>query len=309
MRKERRHNCEQAVIFNIQRFSLHDGPGIRTTVFMKGCPLKCFWCANPESQEVNPNLIVRNIQCKRCGACINACPHEAIRMGESGEREIDWEKCDHCLVCVDACIYQSMNRCGEYMGIKEVVDEVIRDEAFYVNSGGGVTLSGGEPLLQIEFAAQLLKSFKAKGLHTAVDTCGFVSGSGIETILPFVDLFLWDIKHLDGKKHARSTGVSNDRILKNLERVASNKNKIWLRVPLIDGFNDDLEHIRQIAGLGKKIGAQKISLLPYHEGGKSKCRQIGRPYAWIESGTPSQAKIETLKETIEKEGMAAGIGN
>jgi len=299
---------EKGIIFNIQWFSVHDGPGIRTTVFMKGCPLDCQWCSNPESKDLFPNLMVRDINCRGCGACIEACPEGAITMIEEGRREIHWEKCNQCLVCAKVCIYNSLNVCGSYMGVREVLDEVMKDEDFYKNSGGGMTISGGECLLQSEFVAQLLKAGKKEGLHTAIDTTGYAPWEKMEEVMRFVDLVLCDIKHLDPREHKRTTGVTNKLILENLTR-ASKMSSIWLRIPLIADFNDSMAHIEGVAKLGKRIGAEKISLLPYHEGGKSKCKQIGRPYPLPEAKAPSDDHIERLKELIEEKGIKAAIGN
>jgi pyruvate formate lyase activating enzyme len=299
---------EKGIIFNIQRFSVHDGPGIRTTVFMKGCPLNCQWCSNPESKDLFPNLLVRDINCRGCGACMEACPEGAIRMVEEGRREIHWEKCNQCLACVKVCVYNSLNVCGSYMRVQEVLDEVMKDEDFYRNSGGGMTISGGECLLQSEFVAQLLEAGKKEGLHTAIDTTGYARWEKMEEVLRFVDLVLFDIKHLDPREHKRTTGVSNKLILENLTK-ASKVPSIWLRIPLIADFNDSMEHIEGVAKLGKRIGAEKISLLPYHEGGKSKCKQMGRPYPSPETKAPSDEHIERLKELIQETGIKAAIGN
>jgi len=296
------------IVFNIQRFSLHDGPGIRSTVFMKGCPLKCLWCANPESQDLSPNLMVRDITCKACGACVDVCLRDAIRINRTGDRIIDWDLCDQCLSCVKACIYNCLSICGERMSVADVMDEVMRDEAFYKNSEGGVTISGGEPLLQVDFTVHLLSELKAKGLHTAVDTCGQAPWSEIEKILPVTDLLLWDTKHLDNPKHKWATGVGNELILSNLERAAGQKS-LWLRLPLIAGVNDSEEHIRRVAALGRRLKVEKISLLPYHEGGKTKCDQIGKPYQLLRAAAPSDEHIETLKKIIEQGGLPVGIGN
>jgi pyruvate formate lyase activating enzyme len=301
-------SAEKGLVFNIQRFSLHDGPGIRTTVFLKGCPLKCLWCSNPESQNHQPNLIVRDIECKQCGACVEACPMGAIKLNRAKNREINWKICNQCLLCVDACIYNSLNICGRYMGIRELLDEVLRDMPFYKNSGGGVTISGGEPLAQIEFTARLLKAFKEKGLHTALDTCGYAPWSDISRILAFADLLLWDIKHLDNEQHKRFTGVGNRQILENLERAAKTA-RLWLRLPLIAEFNDSVEYIKGIAILSKRIGAEKISLLPYHKGGESKIHQIGRSYLFNEAKAPTDEHIDVLKEIIELEGVRVSVGN
>jgi len=306
--RDQNEQGDKGVIFNIQRFSLHDGPGIRTTVFMKGCPLRCLWCSNPESQDVSPNLIVRDIQCKGCGECIKVCPRGAFTINERGVREIGWQLCDQCLLCVGACIYGSLNICGKTVRLDEVVDEVMKDEAFYKNSDGGVTISGGEPLLQIEFVSRLLKAFKQMGLHTAVDTSGYVPWSHFERILPCIDLILFDIKHLDAREHLRTTGVDNKIILENLEKLSGSVS-IWLRLPVIAGFNDSEAYIRRVAALGRNVGAEKVSLLPYHEGGKSKCEQMGKSYMFSDAEKPSDAHVQKLRETVEREGLEVRVGN
>jgi len=298
----------RGLIFNIQRFSIHDGPGIRTTVFMKGCPLKCLWCSNPESQDFFPNLIVRNINCKACGSCVKACLEGAITLNDEEGRKIDWRKCNHCLLCVDSCLYHSLNVCGRYMDVQEVVDEVMKDDDFYRNSGGGMTVSGGEALWQSDFVAGLLEACKRRGLHTALDTSGFSSWEKMSRVLKFADLVLFDIKHLDPQKHKETTSVGNDLILENLNKTAKMKS-IWLRMPVIAGFNDSDEYIRQVAALGKRIHAEKISLLPYHEGGKSKSGQLGRIYNYSEAKAPDDEHLQRLKNLIAVEGINVSIGS
>jgi pyruvate formate lyase activating enzyme len=308
MKRSPLNNAENGLIFNIQRFSVHDGPGIRTTVFMKGCPLNCLWCSNPESQDFFPNLIVRDINCKGCGACVKACPKEAITITKEGGRKIERGKCNQCLLCVESCLYNSLNICGQYMKVPEVLDEVLKDKAFYKNSGGGVTISGGESLSQSKFAIKLLEECKREGLNTTLDTSGYAPWKEMEEVLRFVDLILFDIKHLNSDEHKRATGVGNAIILENLEK-ASKISNIWLRIPLIAGFNDSPEHIKRIAILGNNIGAQKISFLPYHEGGKSKSEQLGRAYPLPDAKAPSEEHINNLKVIIEGEGLRVSIGH
>jgi pyruvate formate lyase activating enzyme len=308
MKRSPLNNGESGLIFNIQRFSVHDGPGIRTTVFMKGCPLNCLWCSNPESKDFFPNLIVRDISCQGCGACIKACPKEAIEITKEGGRKIDRGRCNQCLLCVERCLYNSLNICGTYMKVPEVLDEVLKDRVFYKNSGGGVTLSGGESLSQSKFVVKLLEECKREGLNTTLDTSGYAPWKEMEEVLRFVDLVLFDIKHLDSDEHKRTTGVGNAIILENLEK-ASKISNIWLRIPLIAGFNDSAGHIKRIAILGNHIGAPKISFLPYHEGGKSKSGQLGLLYPLPDAKAPSEEHINHLKAIIEAEGLKVSIGH
>jgi len=301
-------NKKKGLIFNIQRFSVHDGPGIRTTVFMKGCPLRCLWCSNPESQDFSPSLMVRDIQCKGCGACVKACPQQAITLTQEAGRKIHREQCNQCLLCTQACLYHSLNVCGEYMEPGEVLEEVLKDRTFYRNSDGGMTVSGGEALSQSEFVIHLLEECKREGLHAALDTSGYGRWEELEALLPLVDLLLFDLKHLDSSEHQRTTGVGNEIILENLEK-ASKITPVWLRIPLIAGFNDSEDHIEKIASLGKERGAQKISFLPYHEGGKTKNEQLGRPDQLSEFKAPSDKHIQKLKGIVERKGLRVTIGN
>lgn len=299
---------KKGIIFNIQKFCVHDGPGIRTTVFMKGCPLRCIWCSNPESQDFTANLVVRDINCKGCGACIEACPRGAITVAKETGRIIDRDKCDSCLLCVERCIYHSLNRCGQSVTVRQILDEVLQDKLFYKNSGGGVTISGGEPLSQTAFVSDLLAECKKEGLHTALETTGHGKWKEMQEVLRFVDLVLFDIKHLDPEKHQSMTGVKNNLILDNVRRAAE-QTRVWLRVPLIAGFNDSEEHIKQIAVLGKEINTEKISLLPYHEGGKSKCGQLGVPYGFPNGKAPDEKQIDRLKSIIEKSGLTVSVSS
>lgn len=298
---------EKGLVFNIQKFSVNDGPGIRTTVFMKGCPLDCLWCSNPESKNFIPELMVRDINCKGCGACVEVCPRDAITITQKAGRVILRERCDQCLLCVDRCLYGSLVQCGMYMTINEVLDEVLQDRVFYKNSGGGVTVSGGEPLSQPTFVKAFLAACKKEGLHTTLDTSGHARWEKMEAVLPFVDLILFDIKHLDSDTHRKTTGVGNDIILENLKKAAKTT-EVWLRIPLIHGFNDSEEHLRAMARLGKELGIRKISLLPYHEGGRSKSIQLGVAYGFTEGETPDEKDVDQMKQMIEAMGLEVTVG-
>lgn len=298
---------DKGLIFNIQQFSVHDGPGIRTTVFFKGCPLRCLWCSNPESQNSFPELMVRDILCQGCGACVSACPQGAVTFSPTEGRKIDRRKCNNCLVCVSACIYGSLKVCGQYLTVEEVIQEVLKDRLFYKNSGGGVTLSGGEVLMQSAFAREVLKSCKAEGLHTALDTSGFGPWEALEALLPWVDLLLFDVKHLDSQTHRRTTGMGNELILENLKKAAS-RTDIWLRVPLIAGFNDDDGHMSAVAALARQVKARKVSLLPYHEGGKSKAEQLGRTYFYTESLIPQADRVRLYLKVLGEKGLEVSEG-
>lgn len=270
--------------------------------------MDCRWCSNPESRGFKPQLITRDIVCTGCGACAAVCPQEAIAISAEGGRQIDRGRCDQCLVCADVCAYNALQRCGEYRGIREVLDEVLRDRPFYNNSGGGATVSGGEPLSQSAFVIQLLRACREEGLHTAVDTTGHLPWEKIREAISYTDLILWDIKHLDPGEHERTTGVGNSLILENLKRAAG-LTRIWLRVPLIAGFNDGEEHIGGVAALARRVGAEKVSLLPYHEGGRSKSRQIGVNYRFSDAQAPAEEQVDLLRRVIEREGLQAGVGN
>lgn len=298
----------KGIVFNIQRFSTHDGPGIRTTVFLKGCPLTCHWCANPESQSQQPQLMVRDLKCSGCGECAEACPEKAIVLSKAGKRVLDWQKCNHCFACVPACLYDSLTIIGEYKTVKKVIEVVDKDQIFYQNSNGGVTISGGEPLVQHVFLESLLLGLKKGGYHITLDTTGFASTSVVRKIVPLVDLVLFDIKHLDSETHQRSTGVNNTIILDNARYIARHV-RTWFRIPLIAGYNDEADHIRQIAELAAESGVEKISFLPFHEGGVVKNSQMGENKLNFIAKPPSDEHIQNLVAVAAEHRVKATVGS
>ena len=300
-------NDHRVVVFNIQRFSIHDGPGIRTTVFMKGCPLKCAWCSNPESQEPMPQLMVRDIKCVACGQCVDACPAGAITLSEDAGRRIDWHRCDQCFKCVQVCLYDSLTVIGTHMSVEDIVEEVEKDRIFYKNSSGGVTISGGEPLQQYSFVYELLKALKQHGLHTALDTSGCAPPEVFDQLLPYVDLCLFDIKQLNPASHREYTGVDNDLIIANARRVATQV-PTWFRIPLIKNFNDSETEFKKVVEMALDLGVEKISLLPYHEGGKIKTHQIGKAYAKDQAAASTEDHIQHLINIAAQMGMTCTAG-
>ena len=299
-------NEHKGLIFKIDRFCLQDGPGIRTMVFMKGCPLRCRWCSNPESINPYPEIIVNDIRCTKCGRCVEVCPQDAISL-EQSIRKINRLKCDNCLKCADVCPTQAIKAVGQYISVEEVMREVKADEIFYNNSGGGVTVSGGEPLMQRRFVNELLKECKLEGIGTAIETTGYTSKEIFEEALSYIDIVLFDIKHLTSMAHKKGTGKSNKRILENLYLI-SNMARIWLRFPIIPGYNDTKENIHNVIELAKNIGAEKVSLLPYHTYGVIKYKQLGRRYRLKGLKSPDDDNTGEIQKDFLDNMVKATIG-
>jgi pyruvate formate lyase activating enzyme len=295
-------------VFNIQRYSIHDGPGIRTTVFFKGCPLRCKWCSNPESLNPYPEIFVRGARCNRCGKCLEVCVPGALELNMDGIL-LDRSKCDLCMKCVDSCLTGAIEITGRYMNVEEVAEECSKDELFYRNSGGGVTLSGGDPLYQPEFARYLLMACKERGISTALDTSGHANWDVLDMVLQYTDLVLYDIKHIDPEIHYSGTGVKNSLILKNLERIADTKRtRVWIRVPVVPGYNDSEQYMERLAKTLAKIPIEKISLLGYHEWGKPKYGFLGRDYPLDGSVPLSQERLQSLSNLMQSEGLQVTVG-
>jgi len=262
------------LVFDVKHYAVHDGPGLRTTVFLKGCPLRCEWCHSPESQSPAPEVMVDTDRCIGCGACVSSCPRGAI--SEPGH--IDRAACDGCGVCAESCYAEALELIGRRMTVADVLAEVERDRLLIEVSGGGVTLSGGEPAAQPEFAEALMRSLKERGYHTALDTSGQCDWDTLRGLLDHVDLVLYDVKHMDQESHLRYTGVSNELIMGNLERTLGLGKRVWIRVPLIPGVNDDDAHLRRMGEHLCTLGAESVQVLPYHVLGVPKYEGLGRVY-------------------------------
>lgn len=294
------------LIFDIQRFSLHDGPGIRTIIFLKGCPLHCSWCANPESQLPHPEIIYNEEICIQCGTCIDVCPHRAV-VKKNNQIVMIRSLCQHCGNCSQNCPTKAMQLKGEKMSIDQIINIVEKDKEFYKTSRGGVTISGGEPLFQANFLKKLLEECHIRGLHTVVETAGFASWSSIKAIIPYTDIFFYDLKIMNNDKHLQYTGVQNDLILNNLTKLQKETNQIVIRIPVIPGINDDDENVSLLTNFLKKIRFKKIDLLPYHFYGEKKYKMLGRSYALNFLEKPTKNAISQYRNRLRKHGFKVEI--
>lgn len=301
---------DRGVVFNIQHYSIHDGPGIRTTVFLKGCPLRCLWCQNPESQSVRPELFFDAEKCKACGTCVSACPEQAIVLHD-GRSWTNRERCMGTGKCAEACPNEARNLMGTYMTAEGVFKDVAADTIFYERSGGGVTFSGGDPVSQPRFATTLLRICKEAGIHTTLDTCGHVRWEILQPMLEYVDLVLFDLKHMDPAEHQKLTGVSNEWILENAKRIHHEmRTPLLARVPIVPGYNDSVENIQATAKfitreLDKSI---KVHLLPYHRLGETKYERLEKQGTTFSTDPPSEAHMAELQQVFASFGLTTAIG-
>jgi pyruvate formate lyase activating enzyme len=288
------------VVFDIKKYAVHDGPGIRTTVYLKGCPLSCLWCHNPEGQAGEPEIVYWERRCINCGRCVEVCPQ--------GDAVLGAASCERCGRCVEVCPAGAREWIGRWMTVDEVMAQVERDVIFYDESGGGVTFSGGEPFNQPAFLGGLLAASREREIHTAVDTTGFAPAGVIRALAPGVDLFLYDVKLLDDEAHRRYTGVSNRLPLENLRWLAAEGYAIQIRVPIIPGITDGDDNLDAIGRLAGQLNLEAIDLLPYHRTASDKYGRLQRDYTLAATRPPEPARMTELSERLIKLGLTVRIG-
>jgi pyruvate formate lyase activating enzyme len=289
-------------IFDIKRYAINDGPGIRTAVFFKGCPLECWWCHNPEGQLYQPQLMIRENRCKSAGTCVEVCPLGAINWDY--KPSVDWAKCDHCGKCAEQCYAGGLEMVGRQVSADVLMAEIERDVPFYDQSQGGVTFTGGEPMAQTEFLQEVLFACREKHIHTAVDTSGFTNWNNLHSIAALVDLFLYDLKLMDDTRHIKYTSVSNKLIIANLLKLADTGAHIIVRIPLIPGINDDVENIESCAStLAKLPGLDGAEVMPYHSIGTAKYEALGMKYKIGNIRPPTEEQIERVEAMLSNHGI------
>ncbi len=311
--------AERVLITDIQKFCVNDGPGFRTNVYVKGCPLRCAWCHNPETVDPRPELYWKRRLCAQCGECLSACPRDAIlppiqpalaQAEGSLYHKVDRRRCDRCMACVSACSWQALEPVGRPMTVPEILAVVEQDRPFYDHSGGGMTLTGGEPTLFPEFSAALLSGAKSLGLHNCLDTNGYCAWETLAGLLPLADIVLFDVKHLDPAAHQRMTGADNARILANLEKLSATGREVWVRVPVIPGFNDDIGFhkalARHLAGLPGRPA--RVDLLPFHNWCQDKYGWLGVEWPLAETEAMDPGVLEIHADLYRYAGLTSSIG-
>ena len=296
------------VVFNIQRFSVHDGPGIRTTVFFKGCPLRCLWCHNPEGLAPDPEIVRSPARCLECGECVQVCPLGIPVPGKTAPLESAGQ-CLVCGACAEICPAEARQVAGRTMTVDEVMVEILKDRVFFEESAGGVTFSGGEPLGQHGFLEDLLVACREQGVHTAVDTSGLVPWANLDAVADLCDLWLYDVKLIDDRKHRHFTGASNGQIHANLRRLGDGSRRIWIRVPVVPGINDTPENLEATARLAASIpGVERVCLLPYHPLGRDKLRRMGHLGDLVDVERPTDLQMQAMLNLVEAAGVPASLG-
>lgn len=303
---EKADRSRTGVVFNIQKFSVNDGPGIRTVVFLKGCPLRCRWCSNPESQLVKKQVVREVKNCVGCMHCAETCPEHAVS-AVNGHIHIDYKLCSECGKCVAECPNRALKFEGEVKTVQEVIDVVMQDEVFYEESGGGITLSGGEMLMQPEFAIELYKAAKEEGLHTCCETTGFTTPEIFERVIENIDYMLFDMKHWNTEKHIQGTGVSNDPCAENMKRAIELGKTVLPRIPVIPGFNDSLEDALGLAEKLKYVGAEECQILPFHQFGENKYEMLDQEYAYHDTDALHKEDLEEYLKVMNDHGIHAYI--
>lgn len=302
---------EKGWISNIQDFSLHDGPGIRVLLFLRGCPLKCTWCQNPESYDSSPQIEFHKSQCVGCGKCSEVCLVPGA-IAQNGDHRIDRTKCTQCMACVDACLGKALKKVGEQASVEDLVEIISRYKPFFDHSDrGGVTLSGGEPTFQPEFTLNLLKAYQKAGIHTVMETCGYIDYKTLDAIVKHVNLLIYDIKHMDERKHREGTGKSNRLILNNLRKLCQDhhETEIIIHVPLIGGYNDDEDNIRKTAEFLKSLERIKhVDLLPFNDLASDKYRVMGVDWKYDGVKRQSPEYLARLKNIVESFGLEVTLG-
>jgi pyruvate formate lyase activating enzyme len=296
------------IVFNIQHYSIHDGPGIRTAVFLKGCPLACRWCCNPESMGRSPELGFRHTLCNGCGDCLPVCPRQALTLNkETTALIIDRQLCTNCGTCVTACVRGALTIYGKKMTVAEVVDDVAKDIPFYRRSGGGVTVSGGEPCTHPPFLIGILKGCRTAGIHTAIETAGYVNDRFFSRLLEEIDLVLFDLKLMNPEAHYAATGKRNERILSNARFLAGSGKAARFRMPLIPGINNDADNLKQLADFLTTIGQPSIEIMPYHQFGRGKYAATGREYTMGDTWAATPGDVKDACHLLNDEGIECSV--
>ncbi|MBL7120312.1 MAG: glycyl-radical enzyme activating protein [Dehalococcoidia bacterium] len=294
---------KKRVVLSITRVVIHNGPGIRTLVLFKGCPLRCLWCSTPESQKAEPEIGIYPSRCNHCGYCVPACPLDAISLTEE-TISINRAQCNSCGECAKVCLPKAITLLGRYVTVAELVEELEKDAIFFKHSGGGVTISGGEPLLQPDFTKDLVKACREKGISMGIDTCGHVPWTNIEHVLPYVYFFLWDIKHMDSEKHRELTGVPNELILSNARSVSETGIPLYIRIPVIPGYNDSEENIRATCEFASSLpSVVEVHLLPVHHLGRARYESLNWPYPIADVCLIPDDVLQAMERLVESYGL------
>jgi pyruvate formate lyase activating enzyme len=295
------------LVLSVSRMTVHNGPGIRTLLLFKGCPLRCVWCSTPESQSTQPELGVFPDKCIHCNACLDVCPKGAIRLNEKA-CTVDRASCDGCGKCVSVCNAEALRLLGREMTVGELVAEARKDAVAFKHSHGGVTLSGGEPLLQPEFTVALVRALAAEGISVGVDTCGYVPRETIKRVLPYVDYFLWDVKMVNERRHTQLTGVSSRRILHNLRFVSEQGTPIYIRVPLVPGYTDREEDLKSVCHLAQRLASVvEVDLLPMHHLGQARYLSLGRDYPIENAPFIPEESLREDQRLVESHGLVCNV--